>query len=156
MTNDNPRDVDDLSPAIVDELRNVSPADDAMRNRHIGAALDHLVVGSRPPLLSWLGIAAAAIALVAGGVVMGRATSQVKSTNASGSPAAPASTLAPKGDLSATTVVPACGTVTAGTYIGSYTVKTLRWLMFATSDALIVVDAATCKAVARTPLPTIP
>ena len=157
MNNDDHLDSDQLTPSIVSALRDVAPASDAMRDQHITAALGHLGAVARTPRRPWLAAAAACVSLLAGGAVIGRATSDSKSTYASASPGETATTMAPKGDLgTSTTLAPTCAKRTDGTYIGSYSAKGQRWHMYLADSTLNIVNDTTCAVASRTPLPTIP
>lgn len=156
MDNDDHLDSDQLTPHIIAAMRDVEPADDALRDAHITSALGHLSVEARSPLRSWLTVAAASLILVAGGVVIGRATSNSKSTFASASPGATATTTVAKGDLGTTTIVPLCASRVAGTFIGSYSANGRQWLMYVSDKTLAIVNNTSCEIASRTPLPTIP
>ena len=156
MNNDDHLDSDQLTPNIVAALRDVSPASDDDRNHHIATALGHLSGQARAPRRPWLAAVAASVVLLAGGVVIGRSTSDSKSTYASASPRETATTVVAKGDLGATTTAPTCAARAGGTYIGSYSVKGQRWQMYVSGSTLNILNHTTCEVASRTPLPTIP
>ena len=157
MNNDDHLDSDQLTPNIIVALRDVSPASDAVRDQHITTALGHLGGQARAPRRPWLAAVAASVVLLAGGVVIGRSTSESKSTYASASPGETATTLAAKGNLGvSTTLAPTCASRAGGIYIGSYSVKGQRWQMYVSDSTLNIVNHTTCEVASRTPLPTIP
>ncbi|MEY3290845.1 MAG: hypothetical protein RLY19_936 [Actinomycetota bacterium] len=157
MNNDDHLDSDQLTPSIIAALRDVSPANDAVRDQQIATALSHLGVEARAPRRPWLAAVAASVVLLGGGVIIGRSISDSKSTYASASPSETTTTLAAKGDLGAsTTLAPTCAARAGGTYIGSYSAKGQRWQMYVSDSTLNIVNHITCEVASRTPLPTIP
>ncbi len=157
MKNDDHLDSDQLTPSIVAALRDVSPASDAVRDQHIATALGYLGVEGRAPRRPLFAAVAASVVLLVGGVVIGRSTSDSKSTYASASPGETATTAAPKGNLGVnTTIAPTCAARAGGTYIGSYSAKGRRWQMYVSDSTLNIVNDTTCEVASRTPLPTIP
>lgn len=157
MDNDDHLDSDQLTPHIIAALRDIEPAGDALRDAHITSALGHLSVEARSPRRSWLAVAAASLVLVAGGVALGRATTNSKSTFASASPGSTATTVVTKGDLGTTsTSIPLCASRVAGTFVGSYSANGQQWLMFVADETLAIVNNTSCEIASRTPLPTIP
>jgi hypothetical protein len=157
MNNDDHLDPDQLTPNIVAALRDVSPASDDVRDHHIATALGHLGVEASRPRRPWLAAVAASVVLLAGGVVIGRSTTESKSTYASASPGETATTVAAKGNLGvSTTLAPTCAARAGGTYIGSYSAKGQRWQMYVSDSTLNIVNHITCEVASRTPLPTIP
>ncbi len=157
MNNDDHLDSDQLTPSIVAALRDVAPASDALRDQHITTALGHLGAVARAPRRPWLAAVAASVVLLAGGAVIGRATSESKSTYASASPGETGTTQVAKGNLgTSTTISPTCAGRADGTYIGSYSAKGKRWQMYLSDSTLNIVNDTTCEVASRTPLPTIP
>jgi hypothetical protein len=157
MANDDHLDSDQVPPHLIASLRDVSRASDDQRNQHIATAMTHLAVNSRSPRNSWLSVAAASLLLVAGGVSIGRFTSDSKSTKiAAASPNAPTTVVAKGSVDTSTTVPPLCVDRVNGEFIGSYTVSGTQWLMFASGTTLDVVNASTCLIASQSPLPTAP
>lgn len=156
MSNDDHLGSDQLTPRIEAALRDVTPAGEALRDQHIASALGHMSVEARSPRRPWFAAVAASVVLLAGGAVIGRSTSDSKSTFASASPGETATTVPAKGDLGTTTTNPTCAGRADGTYIGSYSVKGQKWQMYVSDSTLNIVNDTTCEVASRTPLPTIP
>lgn len=141
----------DLDPAIVVALRDVPPADPALREAHIAAALGQISAAHRPPVAStlrqrWLSVAAAAAAL-AGGFVIGRA-----GDDASNQPRNAAI------DVTTTTTPPKTGSGCAaevgdGQILAEYASADGPRIIVLGEDALVILDAQSCEPVQTIPLP---
>ena len=157
MNNDDHFDSDQLPPHIIAALRDAAPANDDERDSQISTALDHLAITARSPRNSWLSVAAASLVLLAGGVLIGRTTSDSKSTNiASASDQTPTSLVAKGNGDTSTTIVPLCADRVDGEYIGAYSSEGTQWLMYASGATLSIVNASSCAIAIQIPLPTSP
>lgn len=135
MTND--RDNDSLPPEIAAALRDVGPADESIREAHIARALDELgAKGTTARRWSVVGTAAAAVAILAVGTVLGRTTGDA-GTNVRN--AAPTVTVAP-----AKTSSECADEIGEETFVGEWTESGVTKFLTVDADNFYVRDSVTC------------
>jgi len=127
---------DDLDPEVVAALRDIAPAPDALRNKHIAAALAEISpVGARSRV-KWLGAAAAIVVLLVAGNALYASLSP--STDSNVTPQTVTVTTVPvKGS--------ACGANLAGyTIVGTYSSADSVREVWSSKQDLVVVDQPSC------------
>jgi len=132
--------------AVIDALRSVPRATDAVRDAHISAALGAFTATARRRPPQWLSIAAASVVLVAGGGLAGRALSngsdqpgqQITRNSAVSTTSTPTPALA------------ACiTTMKNATYLSTATVNGVDLALFLnTNNSLLAVRIADCTEIA--------
>jgi len=127
---------DDLDPEVVAALRDIAPAPDALRNKHIAAALAEISpVGARSRV-KWLGAAAAIVVLLVAGNALYASLSP--STDSNVTPQTVTVTTVPvKGS--------ACGaSLTGYTIVGTYSSEGSVHEVWSSKQGLVVVDQTSC------------
>ena len=145
MTTEHDTHGNELDPQILAALIAVPPVEDARREAHIASALAHAPVlsRSRPQFLR---IAAACVALVLAGGLVGRFSSTSSPTENADSirPSAHVKNGVPDAKSCETTVP-------NSRYVGSYSLSGARRLVFVTSLAVLVLDESTCAIISTIP-----
>lgn len=136
MTND--RDDDALPAEITAALRDVGPADTSVRETHISRALDELhATGTSGRRWSLVGAAAAAVAALAVGTVLGRSTGDAGTDVRN---AAPSVTVAP-----AKTSIECDDEIGTETFVGEWTENGTTKFLTVDDDNFYVRNSATCE-----------
>jgi hypothetical protein len=130
---------DELDPKVLGALRNVAPASDALRDKHIAAALAESSPVSSRSRVRWLSAAAAVIVLIVGGNALYAALS----------PSSDTPTVAAAPNKSGTTSEPvkgsACGAgLTDYTIVGTYSSAGSVREVWSSARDLVVVDQSSC------------
>ena len=127
---------DELDPQVLAALRNVTPASNSLRERHIAAALSEITASRKTPRSAWLSAAAAVVVLLAGATAILRlgATSTDSSVNA------------PNGAI---TTVPVKGSTCGAdlidyTIVGTYSSADSVREVWSSTQNLVVVDQSSC------------
>ena len=127
---------DELDPQVLSALRNVTPASNSLRERHIAAALSEITASRKTPRSAWLSAAAAVVVLLAGATAILRlgATSTDSSVNA------------PNGAI---TTVPVKGSTCGAdlidyTIVGTYSSADSVREVWSSTQNLVVVDQSSC------------
>ena len=154
MTDGTDDTADELSPAVRAAMRDVPPVDPAVREAQVAAALavldspaeGRVARGGRTSGRTWLA-AAAAVVLVASGVVAGRA-SRVDAPDLRNQAVSSTTTVPPK-------VAAECADqLTGRTYVGEWTDDDgTRRFLSSDGDNFYVHDLATCDIVETIPRP---
>ena len=127
---------DELDPEVLAALRDVAPASDALRDKHIAAALVEISAASSRSRIKWLSAAAAVIVLLVGGNAL----------YASLSPSTDSNVTPRNGGV---TTVPVKGSVcdaslTGYTFVGTYSSADSVREVWSSKQDLVVVDQTSC------------
>lgn len=152
---------DEFDQHLVSSLRDVTPADDDIRELHISIALAEIRRPAARPLTRVLGVAAAMV-LIVGGVATFRAGRAPGGIGVSAAEHLDTTVPAKSGaDTSMTTDEPrqqvACSSSLVNSrMVGEYGVGTDRRRVDLNSDSIEVLDTRTCASLAVFELPTLP
>ena len=144
---------DDLDPRIVALLRDVPLSSSNVRDAHITQALAELHGSSRRSVPTWLSVAAASLALVAGGALVGRITAN---DAASPSLAAPVSTLVTQIPVKSGLPTACKPAAQKFTVVGRTEVRNQTRIIFSTANGIEVFVESSCELVAVYPHPPSP
>ena len=130
---------DELDPEVVAALRDIAPASDSLRNKHIAAALAESSPVSSRSRVKWLSAAAAIIVLLVGGNALYAALS----------PSSDTPTVAAAPNNSVTTSVPVKGSLCGAgladyTIVGTYSSAGSVREVWSSKQDLVVVDQTSC------------
>jgi hypothetical protein len=140
---------DDLDPEIVAALRDIAPASDALRNKHITAALGEISTTSSRSRTKWLSAAAAVIVLLVGGNALYASLSPSTDSNVTPRNGVVTATVPVKGSV--------CGANLADyTFVGTYSSAGSVREVWSSKQDLIIVNPSTCAVIASYPLPVQP
>ena len=145
-TNDTPESSDFAQErAVIDALRSVPRATDAVRDAHISAALGAFTATARRRPPQWLSIAAASVVLVAGGGLAGRALG-----NGSDQPGQQITRNSAVGTTIAPALAACITTMKNATYRSTTTVNGVDLALFLNvNKSLLAVRIADCTEIAR-------
>ncbi len=145
MTSQSDPNDDDLDPRVLAAFIEVPPIDETIREAHIAAALVYAPTLSRARP-AWLSIAAACIALLLAGGLVGRFTTS--------SPPAQANDPSPRVSTVKNAVPESTtcrSTVTGARYIGTYSITGAVRLIYIDPLNIQIWDEATCTVISTIP-----
>ena len=130
--------------AVIDALRSVPRATDAVRDAHISVALGAFTATARRRPPQWLSLAAASVVLVAGGGLAGRALG-----NGSDQPGQQITRNSAVGTTIAPVLAACITTIKNATYLSTTTVNGVDLALFLnTNNSLLAVRITDCTEIA--------